>query len=142
MTIGSIKNPRRFKPTGRGGGSKKGKPQSQWALIFKVVASAIEDRAKGSHEARLLDRNSGLSLEEFRKQMDDILPGCWDVARDLMPGRDTDLAKLLKNRPYKGDIYSGKSDRGDAHDPATRAAVPNESWRRKIPATHPLIVQV
>jgi len=139
MAIGHIANPRRFKPTGKGGGSKKGKPQSAWPVIFKVASSAVIDRAKGSHEARLEDRSTGLTESEFRQQMEIALPGCWDEAAKHMPGRSTSLSLLLMNRAYKGDIYSGSSDRRAPHDPRTRAAVPSESWRRRLPASHPLL---
>jgi hypothetical protein len=132
------RNPRRFKNNTGGGGSKKGKPQSLWPLIYIVVASALEDQWKGSWEGRVVDRNS-MPFKEWEHRMAQALPGCWEIAPTVMPGRKTDLAKLLKNRPYKRDIYSGTSDRGKNHDPRTRAAVPKESWRRRITPSDPLM---
>jgi len=128
----------RFRPTGKGGGSRKGKPQSNYPLIIKVVASALQDRAAGSWEARILTR-SGLSEKEFKKQMALALPGVWEWIEEHMPGRESDRVKLLMNRPYKGDAYSGTSDRRKPHDPKTRASVPRENWRRRVPVDSPLM---
>lgn len=136
--IGHTNPSRRFRPTGRGGGARKGKPQSRWPLVFKVVAAALLDRAAGSEEVRVVDRQAFLPLEEFGRQLELALPGWRAVAERYLPGRKTDLLELLYNRDYKGVRYSGTSDRGVGHDPLTRAAASGEHWRRHVPVGSPL----
>lgn len=120
-----------FNPTGKGGGSKKGKPQGQWPWSVKVVAHAIIIRDKGSKDAALNDRK-WMSEVKFGRQMDVLLPGWRELMREILGERKTSLERLLMNRVYKM-LYSGTSDRGKKHDPLTRASFSKEHWEHQIP---------
>lgn len=135
MTIGHLNDDKRpFKPTGKGGGSKKGKPQTEWPWVLKIIAHAILVRAKGSSDAWKVDRKQRLSRKEFGRRMDAMCPGWREWARENKPGVVTPLEELLSNRVYKM-YYSGTSDRGSDHDPATRACESKEHWTKHFAAT-------
>jgi hypothetical protein len=123
----------RFKPTGKGGGSRKGKPQGIWPWLVKVVADAVVIRSKGGTFMVIIDRRLGITPEKFAEQMDIVLPGWREV---ILGERKTPLEVLLMNRVYKM-YYSGTSDRGRGHDPRTRAVMSGEHWMNQVPAGHP-----
>lgn len=138
MTIVHSGGSRPFQPSGKGGGSKKGKPQAgRWPWVIKIVADALFIRAKGTAEAWTVDRASHLSHAEFGQQMEAFLPGWQEHIEATMPGRATDRVLLLYNRVYKMH-YSGTSDRQAPHNPRTRATQSREHWLRHIPTNHPL----
>lgn len=135
MALGHLgpRKPRPFKPTNKGGGSKKGKPQKRWPPFIKMVAEAVVIRAKGSEEAFCADRNAPFSRVMFEALMEKMLPGLWAACPVIQGPRKTPYRELLYNRPYKM-YYSGGSDRpGQKHDPMTRACVSREHWRKFIP---------
>src|ERR1700733_2759565 len=140
MTMGHVPKKRKireFKPTGKGGGSRKGKPQGSWPRLFKVVAHALMTRPKGSDDLAIEDRHNEISLEQFAEQMEAMLPGWQEEVKDVATRRrKTPLPALLWNRAYKM-LYSGTSDRGKNHDPRTRAMVSKEHWKAYIPVGHP-----
>lgn len=135
LTHTTDKPRRKFKPTNKGGGSKKGKKQIPWPWIFKIAADAIEVRFKGSEEAARYDRRM-IPTAEFKTAMDQLIPG-WLVYRnqqfiqkyDELP--DTDQCILLKNRTYKALEYNGTS--AGNHGPImTRADASKERWTKKF----------
>lgn len=132
--------PRKFKnrPQYRPEGTGLGKPQSNWDLLFKVLADAVLTRVKGTMEAWIVDRRQPLTVEQFRSQMAALVPFMWEYVAQTMKGRNTDQALLLMGRVYKM-YYSGTSDRGTKHDPSTRAvAESGEHWHKKVPPASPL----
>jgi len=134
----TLEKARPFEPTGKGGGSKPGKPQWTWPEVMKVVAAAVAVRAAGSEKELIDNKKFPLKLREFDAQMSLLLPG-WKRVCDRAGGkRKTNWASLLKNRPYK-IWYAGTSDRGTDHDPKTRAAPSKEHWRRRVPCDSPLV---
>lgn len=137
LTILHATKPRPFKPTGKGGGSKKGKPQGYWPMVIKVVADAILLRPKGTMDAWVIDRKLPMPFEEFERQLELILPGVWEFIERTMGYLKTTKARLLYNRVYKM-YYSGTSDRGLNHDPRTRACESGEHWHKFVPEGDPL----
>ena len=123
---------RRFKPTGKGGGSKPGKPHFKWPEIIKVIADAVVVRAKGTADAWTVDRNAPMSMREFRRVIESLLPGVWDWVESQTPNHKTDCARLLYSRVYK-QFYNGTSARGKRHDPNTRASQSVEYWKNRVP---------
>jgi hypothetical protein len=138
---------RAFKPSSRGGGSKKGKPQAYWPWVLKVIADAVCVRAAGSREAWQRDRRPpfpGATWAEreaaFGRAMDAMCPGWQDWFRARYGDRATPLPELLYNRAYKASNYNGTSARGADHDPATRVGMSSEHWSRhfpSVPGAHP-----
>lgn len=138
MTIGRIVDGRRFKPTGKGGGSRRGKAQrGAWPLLFKVLADALVMRAKGTEESWVADRRMLLSPAQLGEQLDILTPGWRPFIEAKMPGRMTDRLELLANRVYKM-YYEGTSSRGAGHDPMTRPTQSREHWRHYVPQDSPL----
>lgn len=126
-----------FRPTGKGGGSKKGKPQGRWPWVMKIALHAIIIRAKGTSDAWKIDRRYRLTLAEMKVRLDAVLPGWEEYAREHLGYRKTSYIELLANRVYKM-YYSGTSDRGRGHDPQTRACESREHWSKHHAATSPL----
>lgn len=138
MTLGHMDAARPFRPTMKGGGSKKGKGWDKWPWVIVVVAEAITTQAKGSIEAWRKDRRRPFSLPVFEARVERMLPGVWKVARDRMKKkRVTPLPVLLWNRVYKMH-YNGTSARGKNHDPKTRDGESSEYWTNKVPVDSPL----
>jgi hypothetical protein len=138
MTIGRIVDGRGFKPTGKGGGSRRGKAQrGSWPLLFKVLADALVMRAKGTEESWTADRRMLLTPMQLGDQLDVLTPGWRPFIERKMPGRMTDRLELLANRVYKM-YYDGTSSRGAGHDPLTRATQSREHWRHVVPQGSPL----
>jgi hypothetical protein len=136
--IGQMDSPLRpFKPTGTGGGSKPGKPQSLWPLVLLVGADAIILQAKGTQESWVKDRKRRIHQITFQARMDALFPGWESFVIETMPARTSKRIDLLANRVYKM-YYSGTSDRGDNHDPLTRACESGEHWRKRVPLGSPL----
>lgn len=143
MTIGRLKRRRQFKPTGKGGGSKKGKVQNYWPLFVLVAADALCVRIAGSMEALLRDRDwVGFGLDNrgdfLCREMVRLFPGIWIWLGQVRQPTITSSWRLLHNRVYK-QYYSGSSDRGSGHDPRTRAAMSREHWLRKAPEGSSLV---
>lgn len=144
MSIGHDDTPRPFKPTEKGGGSKKGKKQGKWPWILKIVAHAVIINWKGTMEAYLSNRK-GFPRKILKERMDSLCPGWLEWYRSEFGER---IAKtknscaytdLLDNRVYKM-YYDGTSSRGVGHDPNTRAAFSVEHYTKHIPQTHRLAV--
>ncbi len=137
MTIGHISGGRPFRPQQGGGGSKPGKPQKQWPLLFRVLADALVIQFKGSMDAFLKDRTQ-MPLDNFQDRLDLLLPG-WQRWHEQTAGpRSTNRAKLLHNRVYKMYYFGSSAHNGETHDPRTRAAVSPEHWTTKVAVGSPL----
>ena len=134
MVMGHLTTRRKFKPTGSGGGSSKGKPQGSYPLIVLVVADAIFIQSKGTIDAMIHDRNMQISAVELKSRLAKILPGVWAWLDRHNPTTVTPKPELVKNRVYKM-YYSGTTDRGYGHDPHTRAAMSKEHWRCRTGGT-------
>lgn len=128
---------RTFRPTGKGGGSKPGKPQWYWPIGLIVVADAIVLRARGTTDGWGVNRNAPMPRKQFKLLLGELLPGVWHWVLITAPKRKTKPEDLLYNRVYKG-YYSGTSDRGKHHDPWTRACESREHWKKKVPEGHHL----
>jgi len=128
---------RGFKPTGKGGGSKKGKPQGRWPMVCLVMADAVIERAKGSSESWNTDRSYRMTKSQFEAAILQIVPDFGNFITSMMPNRVTPWPELLLNRVYKM-YYSGTSARGKNHDPKTRAVQSKEHWRNRVPVGDPL----
>lgn len=143
MTIMHSETPRPFKPTEKGGGSKKGKAHSRWPWVLKIVAHAVIINWKGTMEAHLANRK-GYPKHLLKERMDTLCPGWSEWYRDTFGERvpktknSCAYTDLLDNRVYKM-YYSGSSDRGKDHDPNTRAAPSKEHYLRRIPTGDPLL---
>jgi hypothetical protein len=136
--IGHLNSDNRlFKPTGRGGGSKIGKPQSKWPLVLVVGADAIVLRAKGSTDTWESDRKMRISSCVLQTQMDILFPGWESFVKETMPSRVTSRISLLRNRVYK-QYYNGSSA-GNNGDPYTRARKSKEHWKYQVVDGHPLL---
>lgn len=130
-------SPRAFKnrPQRRKKGAGKGRICKPWPWIAKVVADAVCLRVKGTVEAWVFDRRRPLSYAQFALQVDLLLPGFWSWRTEHAgkPGVDD-----LFNRVYKM-YYSGTSDRGEKHDPKTRAVCESgEHWHKHVSPDSPL----
>lgn len=66
--LGQLNECKPFRSTGKGGGSKKGKPQGKWPWPIKVAADAVFCCVKGGIEAWLKDRRKIISTEEFMRR--------------------------------------------------------------------------
>lgn len=99
--LGQLNECKPFRSTGKGGGSKKGKPQGKWPWPIKVAADAVFCCVKGGIEAWLKDRRKIISTEEFMRRMDVALPGWKAVAKQALGPRATCYGKLLENRVYE-----------------------------------------
>lgn len=149
---------RRFKPTGRGGGSKKGKAQWYWPLVILFVADALALRAKGTRDAWFIDRKSPHSLLAFGELVEAYLPEVWTFVLECTPKHEVhknflrqlekgsidereahrrSRIRLLQNRTYKMH-YNGTSARGRNHDPETRASQSREQLTCRVVQGHPL----
>jgi hypothetical protein len=131
-----------FLPSGRGGGSKQGKPQGYWPWVLKVIADAVCVRAAGGREAWQRMRMPpfpGTTWKEkeaaFGQAMDVMCPGWQEWHRQKFGDRATPLPELLYNRAYKASNYNGSSARGKDHDPRTRATMSSEHWHHHFPNT-------
>lgn len=129
MSIGHQDGGRPFKPSGKGGGSKKGKPQAEWPWLLKIVAHAIVIQAKGTSDSWKTDRSMRISARDFSLRMEQLTPG-WRSYMERRNGlRKTEWATLLLNRVYKMYYFGTSSDRGK-HDPMTRATESDEHWTK------------
>lgn len=138
---GHIDVRRPFRPNSGRGGSRKGKPQNKWPLWALVAAEAFCRRTAGGMENLQHNRAwamMGIEPAWLRAKMENMFPGFWRWASEVMGPTATPKEELLKNRVYKM-YYSGTSDRGRSHDPRTRAAISGEHWPRKIPEGSPLL---
>lgn len=128
-----------FRPTGKGGGSKKGKPQGQWPWILKILADALYVRSAGSCEAVELGvMNLALEGETeddaLERLMNTLAPGWLPWADENMVPTKTRRATLLKNRVYKSRGYKGSSDQGKGCTPVRGKS--REHWSFKFAETH------
>lgn len=119
------------------GGSRKGKPQNLWPWVLVLAMDAIIERALGA-PVQWCHRACPLSLTDISGQMHLLVPGwrSW-VADNHVPTKTPPL-RLLRNRVYKM-YYSGTSDRGANHDPATRATMSKEHYSKHLAPDHPLV---
>ena len=125
----------KFKPSGRGGGSKKGKPQSYWPYVLQMISRAVYVSFHGSPEAFQADRREPPA---YRASMVKLVPDIVDWCKENMPNRSTPSLSLLSNRTRKQIGYAGRSARGNNHDPRTRATLSTEDLSYKVPTNHRL----
>ena len=151
----SIQVPKRpFKPNPKiKGGSKPGKPQLRWPWVMLITAQALCERHAGSLGA-IIDGTAKptMSLEDFEFEFERYLPGAIgyrvcqmeeygeETGRYYKSTRRGDVVKLLLNRAYKANGYSGHSDRGPHHNPETRRRTSKEHWSNHFQSTHPLVI--
>jgi hypothetical protein len=139
MTIGPIESGvRPFRPTGKGGGSEKGKPQGAWPMFAKMMGEAVILRVKGTRDAMVKDRSMRVSAQRFHEMMEELCEGFWEEMADILGERASTYERLLLNRVYKAAAYNGSSARGPDHDPLTRASQSSEHWLNKVPVGHEL----
>lgn len=128
-----------FRPTGKGGGSKIGKPQGSWPWLIKILAEAVCVRAAGSFEALekgVMNLAVGGETEDvaLERLMNSLAPGWLEWAEQNMVKVKTRRATLLRNRVYKACGYCGSSALGAGATPV-RAKSP-EHWSYRFPETH------
>lgn len=115
-------------------GSGEGRKLFPWKREYPWLVIAAEQvcvAAAGSEGALLEDRdwvaNWRLTPSRIRQELEHLFPGIGRHLDDLWNG-ETSWEANLKNRVYKM-YYSGTSDRGESHDPKTRATISSEHWR-------------
>jgi hypothetical protein len=122
--IGHGKPERPFHPTGKGGGSKKDKPQREWPLIAVVVADAVHIRFKGTIDKAIACKKAMPGVA-WAKALNTLMPGWEAMALETQGLRATPYSRLLFNRVYKMYWENGK------------AVASREQWFNKVPHNHP-----
>lgn len=116
-----------YRPSGKGGGSKRGKVQNKWPMFIKTCIHALGARAYGSEDGYLYKRGYPLSNEKLGEQLDQLLPGVWKWLGLYMKSTKSGLVKLARNRPYY--MYHRQ---GQVRSPTV------EYWSKHYPLNHPM----
>lgn len=148
MTLGHIRDNRKYQARGSGGGGKTGRRSVRWPRLLKVIAKAVSDNMKGSEEAWAKDSHRPDDFDpNFLKALEAMAPGVETWAQKNRPDGDTDWLDNLWNRCYKME-YDGTSNgrqepqwcRGKEHWRHWKRAADFERYydqvRRGVPVKH------
>lgn len=138
MNYDSAEPPKKYRPTGSGGGARKKETNKEWPWVLRVMAEAIQSRPKGgingwTENVRMMPRS------RFGPLMDQLCPGwreyrLWQLAPATVA---TPLEVLLANRVRKM-YYIGHSSGRVGVVPLGEVPNPKEHWMYRFPTGHPL----
>lgn len=129
--VGRMEITKPFKPTGMGGGSKKGKPQNYWPLFYFVAGDAILLDYHVTIQSILASKET-IPTKLFKEHIEHLLPGAIDWFETNKPNPTiSNPYRLCKNRIYVGyrPLKNGRR--------IPIKTIGPEHWSHKVPYNHP-----